>query len=38
MKNRDIKLIGLDLDGTLLDSRKQISAYTYEVLADNNPA
>lgn len=30
--NRNIKMVGLDLDGTLLNSRKKISAYTRNVL------
>ena len=31
---KEIKMIGLDLDGTLLDSRKELSPYTREVLAE----
>ena len=30
--NKNIKMVGLDLDGTLLTSQKKISAYTREVL------
>lgn len=32
MKKRNIKMIGLDLDGTLLNSEKRISEYTARVL------
>lgn len=32
MEKRNIKMIGLDLDGTLLNSDKQVSAYTKDVL------
>ena len=30
--SRTIRMIGLDLDGTLLNSEKQLTAYTRDVL------
>lgn len=34
MAYRDIRVIGLDLDGTLLTGEKKITPYTYETLAE----
>lgn len=34
MMRRDIKMIGLDLDGTLLNSEKVLSDYTKQILAE----
>lgn len=36
MEQRDIRLVGLDLDGTVLDSNKQISARTLQTIARAN--
>ena len=34
--SRTIRMIGVDLDGTLLNSEKQLTAYTREVLKKAN--
>ena len=34
MGNPDIKMIGFDLDGTLLTSGKELSEYTKEILRE----
>ena len=36
MEDKKIKLVGVDLDGTLLDSQKQIAEYTKEVIRKAN--
>ena len=34
--SRTIRMIGVDLDGTLLNSEKQLTAYTREVLKNGD--